>query len=1066
MKVGQCLPNSKPRRRGSLLLAALVSLAGICFRPSVSVAAGSENPLTQRQPEAGAPLLRNYSPTEYGGAIQNWAVTQDQRGVIYIGNGEDGILEYDGIRWRRIPTANRTTVRSLAAAPDGRVYVGAVGEFGYLAPDTSGRMQYVSLLERLEPKDRDFADVWRTIVTERGVYFSTFKRLIRVHGDDIRVWPAESTLHLSFNVGNEIYVREAGVGLLRLEDDELRLVPGGDRFANEKVYAILPWPVTVPSSSRSLLIGTRTQGFFRFDGKSLQPWRTDADAKLADALFYCAMWLADGTLAVGTLQGGVLILNSKGELLSRIDKSTGLADDTVFDMFQDRQGGLWLGLDNGLARVDVSAPLTHFGQRSGLDGSIIQMHRHRGTLYAGTTQGLYRLVRAGEEPAHFAAVTEIQGQTWAFLDWGDSLLVGNVRGVFEVRGDKVQLVRPSDQATFSLLPSRLNPDRVFVGMHDGIGSMRWQADRWLDEGAIAGTSNEVRTLNEESNGDLWLGTVTTGVLRLRFADPKAHIRSDLSRKDSYGVEQGLPRSPNNNVYRIAGGSVFATTQGMYRYDESRDRFEPDPRFDALFTDARRQVVTLSEDHQGKVWMYTTDDARLVREAGAAVPIEDSTYRWEPKPLRQISGTTMGSIYSDDDAVVWLGGDNGVYRYDPRVPADYERPFNAIIREVATRSGQFVFGGAGTQPIRQLRFADNALRFEFAAPSFGNRGNRFQVLLEGVDENWSPWSAESYRDYTNIHEGNYRFRVRAMNAFGTMSREDSYEFEILAPWYRTWFAYLCYLVAAAALFAGVTRWRSATLRARNEELAQLVAMRTEELSGANRALQEANTALADLSVTDSLTGLKNRRHLLEHIDSDIAAVKRAHQNRADAAGSTYGLLLVVVDLDHFKQVNDHYGHVAGDRVLQQFAQILRSVCRGSDTAVRWGGEEFLIVARGEHDAESGAVLAERIRSLTASHIFQLDDGKTLRRTCSVGFASYPMLPTQVERFSWEDAVQLADQCLYEAKRSGRNGWVGVRGAADPPTSSALDEDTKNLAALVEAGIVEVTRTPRFDRRASA
>jgi hypothetical protein len=114
--------------------------------------------------ETGLPFLRNYSPREYRAQSQNWAATQDQRGVMYIGNN-DGVLVYDGVRWHTVRVANDSAVRSLAVDGNGVVYVGARGEFGYLAPDESGAPHYVSLLDRVPAADRSFKDIWRTLAT-------------------------------------------------------------------------------------------------------------------------------------------------------------------------------------------------------------------------------------------------------------------------------------------------------------------------------------------------------------------------------------------------------------------------------------------------------------------------------------------------------------------------------------------------------------------------------------------------------------------------------------------------------------------------------------------------------------------------------------------------------------------------------------------------------------------------------------------------------------------------------------------------------------------------------------
>ncbi|HUH54254.1 MAG TPA: GGDEF domain-containing protein, partial [Rhodanobacter sp.] len=170
-----------------------------------------------------------------------------------------------------------------------------------------------------------------------------------------------------------------------------------------------------------------------------------------------------------------------------------------------------------------------------------------------------------------------------------------------------------------------------------------------------------------------------------------------------------------------------------------------------------------------------------------------------------------------------------------------------------------------------------------------------------------------------------------------------------------------------------------------------------------------------------------------------------------------LLFLLIDIDHFKDVNDHYGHAAGDRVLAQLRDITLAAIRETDTPVRWGGEEFLVIAR-RTNSESGPVIAEHIRRLMAQHEFDLGNGMFIRRTCSIGFASYPVLPNEPWRFSWEDVVSLADQCLYAAKHNGRNSWVGVRQLHTPTAGTTDLPLTANLDALVAEGYLRLQVSP--------
>jgi diguanylate cyclase (GGDEF)-like protein len=194
---------------------------------------------------------------------------------------------------------------------------------------------------------------------------------------------------------------------------------------------------------------------------------------------------------------------------------------------------------------------------------------------------------------------------------------------------------------------------------------------------------------------------------------------------------------------------------------------------------------------------------------------------------------------------------------------------------------------------------------------------------------------------------------------------------------------------------------------------------------------------ELALRDSLTGLHNRRFLTEFMEPESAQIQRAWSGPRNRPLT---LKLMIIDLDHFKRVNDEHGHDAGDAVLKQLGALLRDIVRRPDVIVRWGGEEFVVVAR-----DTGRVLplglAERVRRRVAEHVFQLPDGGTIRRTCSIGFALYPFLPDAPDQIGWEQCVGLADAGLYLAKEGGRDRWIGLE-AGDTPWS----EDSETYTTL--------------------
>jgi diguanylate cyclase (GGDEF)-like protein len=235
----------------------------------------------------------------------------------------------------------------------------------------------------------------------------------------------------------------------------------------------------------------------------------------------------------------------------------------------------------------------------------------------------------------------------------------------------------------------------------------------------------------------------------------------------------------------------------------------------------------------------------------------------------------------------------------------------------------------------------------------------------------------------------------------------------------------------------------------KSLEQRVEERTKELEVKNEELSQAYATLEEVSLTDQLTQLKNRRFLLKYLDADIAQSLRKYQDWINHPDSlkpeNANLVFFIVDLDHFKSVNDTYGHAAGDKVLEAIKPLLEQVFRASDYFVRWGGEEFLVVARSANVNDAGQI-SERLREVFASHSFTIDDSQSVNKTCSIGYATYPFMQSAPDKVHWEQVINIADHALYAAKKSGRNAWIGITAAdalADPAIMSKVIDSTPDL-----------------------
>jgi len=803
-----------------------------------------------RNRETGAPLVQNYSPQEHGFSPQSMALAQSPQGVMYVGNA-DGVLAYDGVRWQKLVTPKVTAVHALAVDATGRLFIGALGEMGYFSPDASGQMVYTSLKDQVEAKYRNFVEITGVSVTPKGVCFTTKDCLFLWDRARMTTFKAFTSYGPPFLVKGHVYIAEQKVGLLELNQGVLQLVPGAENFTRADISFMLPWPGSMLPDGQddSILIGTETGGLFRYDGESVRPFRTEAEPLLRKGALKHGTLLQDGTLALAISPLGLVTLDPEGHLLMVLDKSHGLQDDAVNRIFSDAREGLWLAMEKGITRLGWPSQLSLFNHGSGLRGTVRTIHRHQGTLFVGTTLGLFRLSRENPKgipsrlgQPQFLQLPELRTEVRDLVSVGDTLLVASQQGVHEVRGESVRGIRISASA-HCLWQSRLDPSRMYVGVPEGLALLRYTASsaaQWKDDRLVAGITQDVRSLVETPEGRLWLGTETQGILRVTFP---AQAGGTL-KVERFRETHGLPSDNDNAVFWAGHGPLFATRRGIYTFQEQDKHFVPDSRFATIFPDGRK-ILRCRQDSRGWLWISISGAGGTLPAVGAAVPLAGGGFQWEASPFGPFRGSSIWGMLPEDNGVVWFGGSEGLVRYDPHAVHGNASIFRALVRQVLLPGATPLFGGTDAPStlragMTQVNYADNTLRFEYAAPSFEKEtANEYQVLLEGNDREWSPWTSEVFKEYTNLSEGHYRFRVRARNVHGETSVEGIYEFRVMPPWYRTWWAYLCYTLAIGGSVYGLLRWRARWDEREKRRLEEKIQQRTQHLEKLNAIAKSIN-----------------------------------------------------------------------------------------------------------------------------------------------------------------------------------------------------------------------------------
>ncbi|MES2129967.1 MAG: two-component regulator propeller domain-containing protein, partial [Pseudomonadota bacterium] len=944
---------------------------------------------------------------------------------------------------------------------DGRIWVGTIsGGLSVFDPRTDRFTQYrhdptkpASLgHDRVEGIAEDSAgQLW--LGTDDGI-----DRLDPASGVFLHVAKGQGRALLHDREGR-LWVGTRDGLLLRQRDGTLRAVPA---LAGQHITKLFE------DRRARLWIGTADHGALVYDPASARVERLalagkDNPGGLSHFWVYAFAEATPGEIWVATFGGGIDVIDPATlKVIDRLRHDGALAstigNDRVGALLVDRSGLVWTGSwGGGLAWHDPHTRAFVKWRHSpanpdGISHPAIVRAREMadGTLWLGTNGNGIDIVDGDghprehlrPNPAHAGdladgAITCLaqapDGTIWVATLDGTLHRRRTGSGQFE-RFDKAQGLPGGPIRTMVFAPDgalwagslgglvRIDPatDKTTVYRHDP-----------LDSASLSG--REVESLAFTPDGTLWVGT-EHGINAFDTHSGKAvRIESVPGRAGS------LPDNWVPDLMVARDGRLWLATQSgvaiLAKWDGQHASFD---NLETRLKLPAHPTESLVEDAQGQVWV------------GSHLRIDPASWRF--RSFGRSEGNDFRTLFIASRArtrngTLLFGSPEGLMLVHPDSLStwDYTPPVAASSISIDGVDQP----GASAIEARTLQPDQHNLRLEFAALDFSAPHKlAYRYRLIGFDRDWNEVSAaQRVAAYTRLPPGHYQLQVQASDRNGTWHEAQwQMALSVLPAFYQSWWFRLLMLVAGVLAVAGLFRLRLRHLRRRSEQLERTVAERTAALEAAYRRIEEA-------SLTDPLTGLHNRRFLEQAIQADLDLAMRRNNETPPPVASD--LVLFMLDLDHFKQVNDQYGHAAGDAVLVQTAQVLRACLRASDYVVRWGGEEFLLVARfvERHD---GAALAEKIRAAIAAHAFTLDDGQVLRKTTSIGFAAFPLMPGLPITIGFDTLQRMADTALYAAKRGWRDAWVGVEpGAADAATTErAVLHFLSDAEAAVADGAMKI------------
>ncbi len=834
----------------------------------------------------GIPFTTNYPNEQYQAGTQNWDIAQHPNGFMFFANN-NGLLQFDGINWELFPLSNKTITRSLHITAAGRIYVGGQGEFGYFEPNDQGLLIFHSLKKLIPKEDNNFADVWKIIEVNNKIYFRASNKVFIYDQESIQVIE-HGIIDFLGHVNQQIFIKNE-TGLYTLDTESVKSISDGEKFAD-----IIIKNITL-TAEKTLLFSTLYNGLLQLKEGTLLPYQSNTTFFSKNKIHHAAD-LAEGKLAVGTANAGLVVLGKAGQLLYKLDRKHGLQNNQILNVFKDKNGNLWLGLNNGIDFVALNSPFTKLLPDQDQEGTAYDAKIFQGNIYLGTSSGLYQQpwlsyynpLRSNK----FKLLPNSNGQVWGLDVIEDELFLGHHEGGFIVQGQQVSKIS-STLGNWKIIPLNKHPGYYLLGTYEGLILYKKTGEGWQRIKKYDSFEESCRIIEQDQDGNIWVAHPYRGIYKVRISEDLESIKVRL-----YGEAEGLPSSNLNHVFTINKEVVFTGEKGTFRYNEQADRFT---EFDqlAVLVGKSESILRFFEDTVGNIWFVTTKETGILKVNDTGIQKTFSKMVYPELKNKLVRGFEF--IYPYDEHNVFIGGEKGFIHFNPSLSNNQTtNEFAAHVVKVKTisvKDSVLLYGqyqNIETIQSKKLAYEDNALMFSYSASDYAAQQQiQFSTKLEGFDKEWSTWSPKTEKDFTNLNSGSYRFLVKAKSMKGQESDIASFAFDIAPPWYASNQAIIVYVLMLLTFLSGlilVPRRKfqeeraelEATQKRKEIEHQKVVAQSEQEITKLKNQQLEAQIVHKNSELAISTMHLVQRSELIQQLQERLTKVARSTKDAAVAS----------------------------------------------------------------------------------------------------------------------------------------------------------------------------------------
>lgn len=708
------------------------------------------------------PFVENFTKSQYNGDNQVWNIAQGNDNAMYFANNHY-FLRYNGVSWERYALPNNTVIRSILIDGD-KVYSGSYNDFGYWRR-IDGKMRYTSLAAQKKYfAESDNEEIWKIFGFGNKLYFQSFNEVFifdkSTHAVEKLRFPYQ--ISYCYVVGNEIYAATVRHGIY---------VMRGREFIKKQRWTAIEGDVihNVEMIKGRMYVFTKNSGVFIEQNGELVAWDNALNGKLKNEIIISAKFVKNNTLAIGTGLQGLYLVDFGDGSYRNINRENAIKNNAILSLAVDKENDLWLGLDNGIAHVEINSPVDVFSDNSGILGSVYALYTMDSGFLLVTNHGIFTYRDRELRP-----IPNSQGQVWDIYKHDNRFVIGHNDGTFVFDGVQLRKVNPVNGG-WKFLKSDL--DGVYYQSNYS-GIARYTDINDLSKyRVLQGFAKPIRNIAQNKPLELWAADYYRSFYRITFdKDFNTKKIENISRLNGIGNDYGV------KILKYKNELLFLINKTWYTYNAISGKLEKDPLFNASFKNIS-DIIPVD------------DESFIVRNSDLLYVISqvDNQFVWELIPEKYYEGKV---IFENTKAyktgqVIYINLDDGFISYRPKgkVPLRQDISVEGFYNgDLITKSTSVKYNQPVELHIISQYYGFNRPNLYYRLNDTGdylrvNRGHLVLNNLSGGTQNVTVYSFDGKR-YLKV--GGYQFYVNV-------------------PWYFSIWMVLVYVLVISSVFFLYYRW---------------------------------------------------------------------------------------------------------------------------------------------------------------------------------------------------------------------------------------------------------------------